>query len=253
MKLEQLDAYFRSILPIEDMVSSDSSLNGIQVGRADLEVEKVAFCVDACLESYRRTVDQGAQLLFVHHGIYWGRVEPVTGPNYERMRTLISNDVALYAAHLPLDMHGEFGNNAQMAKALELRDREPFGLYRGTPIGWKGTLPREMSIEEITRLLFHEPSAVLGTLPFGPSRIRTVGIVSGGAPHEVDQAIEQGLDLYITGESTHTVYHKCLEAGINVIFGGHYLTEVWGVQAVARKLEADTGLSTCFIDLPSGL
>ncbi len=80
-------------------------------------------------------------MLFVHHGIYWGRVEPVSGTNYERMRTLITADLALYAVHLPLDMHGEFGNNAQMARVLDLRDREPFGLYRGTPIGWKGNLP----------------------------------------------------------------------------------------------------------------
>jgi dinuclear metal center YbgI/SA1388 family protein len=253
MTLEKLDIYFRSMLPIEDMAGADSSLNGIQVGRAEQEVEKVAFCVDACLESFKRTVEQKAQLLFVHHGIYWGRVEPVTGTNYERMRTLISNDIALYAAHLPLDMHGEFGNNAQMARVLDLRDLEPFGVYRGTPIGWKGTLPAELSLDEVTRKLFHEPSSVLGTLPFGPARVRTVGIISGGAPHEVDQAIEQGLDLYITGESTHTIYHKCLEAGINVIFGGHYQTEIWGVQAVARKLADDTGLSTCFIDLPSGL
>jgi len=253
MTLEELDAYFRSILPIEDMAGSDSSLNGIQVGRPGLVVDKVAFSVDACLETFRRATQVGAQMLFVHHGIYWGRVEAVSGTNYERMRTLITANLSLYAVHLPLDMHGEFGNNAQMAHLLDLRDREPFGLYRGTPIGWKGNLPEDMTLDEVTRKLFHEPASTLGALPFGPRRIRTVGIISGGAPHEVDQAIGQGLDLYVTGESSHTIYHRCLEAGINVIFGGHYQTEVWGVQAIAKKLATDTGIETCFIDVPSGL
>ncbi|HUX51603.1 MAG TPA: Nif3-like dinuclear metal center hexameric protein [Spirochaetia bacterium] len=253
MTLRELDSYFQSMLAIRQMASADSSLNGIQVGRADLEVRKAAFAVDACLETFRRTVEVDAQVLFVHHGIYWGRVEPVTGINYERLKTLLLNDVALYAAHLPLDMHEEFGNNARMARKLGLVDVEPFGLYRGATIGCKGRLPAAGTMDSVVKTLFHDPSSLLGMLRFGPEVVSTVGIISGGAPHDVDQAIAEGLDLYITGESSHTVYHRCLEAGINVIFGGHYQTEVWGVQAVAEQLSRDTGLETTFIDIPTGL
>jgi dinuclear metal center YbgI/SA1388 family protein len=253
MKLEELDTYFRTMLPIQEMVGSDSSLNGIQVGSPGQDVHRVAFAVDACLETFQRAAEAGAQMLFVHHGIYWGHVEPVTGTNFGRMKALLDNDLSLYAVHLPLDKHEEFGNNAQMARVLGLEQVEPFGLYHGTAIGWQGVFPQSKTLDEVIRTLFHSPSSLLGTLPFGPREIRSVGIVSGGAPHEVDQAIAQGLDLYITGESSHTIYHRCLEAGINVIFGGHYQTEVWGVQAVAKKLASDTGIETLFVDVPSGL
>jgi putative NIF3 family GTP cyclohydrolase 1 type 2 len=108
-------------------------------------------------------------------------------------------------------------------------------------------------IEEISRILFGSPDEVLGILRFGPDHVRHVGIVSGGAPFAVEEAIDRGLDLYITGDASHVVYHTCMEAGINVIFGGHYLTETWGVQGVAEKLQKDHGLTTTFIDVPTGL
>lgn len=252
MTLEELDSYFRSILPIEDFSGIDSSLNGVQVGQPGLEVQKVAFSVDACLETFRRAVQEHSQVLFVHHGIYWGRVEPITGTVWERIRTLMDGGIALYAAHLPLDMHGELGNNAQMAAALGLGALEPFGMYKGRNIGWKGELPAPASLDEVTRTLFGSPDDVLGILPFGRPEVRTVAIVSGGAPHEVDEAIDQGIDLYITGDASHTIYHRCLEASINVIFGGHYRTETWGVRAVARKLAEEKNIETSFIDVPTG-
>jgi dinuclear metal center YbgI/SA1388 family protein len=231
----------------------DSSLNGLQVGQEEAEIKKVAFAVDASLESFNRAVESGADLLFVHHGLYWGRVIPVTGDFYRRMEILIKNNLALYAAHLPLDMNEEFGNNAGLSRTLGLKEVEPFGDYKGIKIGFKGILDEELTRDEIIEKLFGGWDNTIKILPFGKERIKTVAIISGDAPFELLQAINENIDLYITGESSHVLYHTALEAGINVIFGGHYATEVYGVKLLAQKVAKELSLETVFIDVPTGL
>ncbi|ADK79478.1 Nif3-like dinuclear metal center hexameric protein [Sediminispirochaeta smaragdinae] len=253
MTVSELDAYFRSILAIDDLAGVDYSLNGLQVGRFDMPVRKVAFAVDACEESILRTKDIGAQMLFVHHGLFWGKEQSITGSHYRRIAALIENDIALYAAHLPLDMHETYGNNAGLAKQLGLKDIEPFGVFRRVRIGCAGRFETPQTIDDVLALLEMDREELLGVLAFGPEKISSVAIISGGADKDVEQAIEKGVDLYLTGELSHQVYHLCQESGINLIAAGHYRTEVYGVQLMAGKLEADTGIETCFIDLPTGL
>ena len=253
MNLDEIDRYFRNILPIESLQSIDHSNNGVQIACSDKTISRIAFAVDASLETARRAVSWNADVLFVHHGLLWGRAVPLTGVQLERVREFITSDMALYAAHLPLDQHDSVGNNAAMAAALELTDREPFGEYHGALIGYRGQLPKPATLNQIVVRLFGSRDAVLGTLPFGPKEIRSVGIISGGAPNDVRQAIEQHLDLFITGDASHNVYHDCLEAGINVIFGGHYATETWGVKTLAERCASDTGIETTFLDVPTGL
>ncbi len=254
MRIRELDAYFRSILDIDGLSRVDSSLNGLQVGRPEQEVARIAFAVDACMDSFRLASRWGAELLFVHHGLFWGRDLRVTGSHRERLKHLLDHDLCLYAAHLPLDMHPEVGNNAGMAATLGLVDTQPFGIYKGVNIGIQGRLPRPLTLGEVHALLFGggAPDPVPG-LAFGKDRVETVGIVSGGAPHEAYQAVERGLDLYITGESAHGMYHLAQEEGLNVIFGGHYRTETWGVRLLADRTFRDTGLDTRFFDIPTGL
>jgi len=252
MTVQELDAYLRSQLRIDDLARTDSSHNGFQVGRRKQEVSRVACAVDACMETFRRAAEWNADVVLTHHGLFWGRVIPVTGGHYERLRFLMEHDIALYALHLPLDMHPEFGNNAVMARELGLEELQEFGLYKGFPIGFRGVLPQPRSLSQITDTLFGGNEEALGILPFGPEEIRSVGLVSGGATFEVHEAISEDLDLYITGDASHTVYHTALEAHINVIFGGHYLTEVWGPRALGERLNRDTGLETVFIDVPTG-
>ena len=252
MLLRDLDAYFRSIFEIENFSRLDSSMNGIQVGDTSRDVSTVAFAVDACREVFLRASEAGAEVLFVHHGLYWGTPIPVTGYFFERMKCLIENDLALYAVHLPLDKHPELGNNAGMAAALGLEKIEPFGAYKGTAIGCKGLLPTPIALDTVVEMLFGHVDETLGVLRFGSSEITSVGIVSGGAAFEVSEAIADGLDLYITGDASHTIYHQAMEAGINVVFGGHYLTETWGVRRTADRLARDTGLKTVYVDLPTG-
>ncbi|MBN2508650.1 MAG: Nif3-like dinuclear metal center hexameric protein [Spirochaetales bacterium] len=253
MTVKELDVYFRSILDIDACARSDSSLNGLQAGDGEAEVTKAAFAVDACLETFARAAEAGAQLLFVHHGIFWGRPYAFTGPAYARIAFLIRQGLALYAAHLPLDMHPTLGNNASIMRALGIHEIEPFGMYKGLKIGYKGVLKEPVSLSFLIDRMNIPSEDVLQVLPFGKEQVRSVGVVSGGAVAELEDAINEGLDVYITGEAGHTAYHTALESGINMICAGHYATETFGVRAMAERLHKDTGIESVFIDLPTGL
>ena len=253
MTLTEFDDLIHATLPIDEFARIDGSKNGLQVDRLNQTVSRVAVAVDAAMETFERAAEWGADLLFVHHGLFWGREQVITGEHSRRIRFLLEHDIALYAVPLPLDAHLSLGNNAGMAEALALREVEPFGLVKGLPIGVAGEFPAPVSVDQVVDTLFGERYRPLSVLRFGPEAVRTVGIISGGAPLEVDQAIEQGLDLYITGDANHIAYHRCRESGINAIFGGHYATEVWGVQRVGRMLADESGLETAFLDVPTGL
>ncbi len=248
-----LDRWLRDFLNLAAFEAVDESRNGLQVATRASEVTKVAFAVDASLESFRRAIEAGAQLLFVHHGILWDKPERIVGALYERLRALIDGNLALYAAHLPLDQHPEVGNNIGIARQLGLREIQPFGNYRGTKIGCKGVLPAPLRLDEVVFRLFGGQGDQVRTLPFGPERISGVGVVSGAAAWEVTQAVEEGLDLFITGEPLHAIYHRCLESGIHGIFAGHYQSETFGVRSLRERLARETGLDTVYIDVPTGL
>ena len=253
MQIDELDHLLRNWLNIDELAAIDSALNGLQVASSRTEVKRVAFAVDASLISFQRAAEWGADLLFVHHGLFWGKALSITGGHYRRIRQLLESDLALYAVHLPLDMHPEFGNNAGIARLLGLEDLKPFGSYKGLKIGFSGYFKEGKTLDEIVAGLCGEGKNALGILPFGVEKIKSVGIVSGGAAPEVSDAIDEKLDLYITGDASHTVYHHCLESKINVIFGGHYLTEKWGVKLLGEKLKKEIGLETTFLNIPTGL
>ncbi len=253
MKLYELDSYFKDLMQIESFAGIDASLNGVQVGDLNSGISRVAFAVDACMESFKRAVEGGAQLLFVHHGLFWGKDLRVIRSHLKRLEFLISNGCALYAVHLPLDSHPEFGNNAALAAILELKDRKPFGMYHGMQIGLKGTLDPRLDTDSVVAKLGFDRDACAAVLRFGKEVNSSVAIVSGGAISDVQQAIDEGLDLYLTGEMGHSFYHLCLEEQVNLICGGHYQTETYGVSLLAEKLKTDTGLETFYIDVPTGL
>lgn len=252
MTIAELDRWMQNTFAPDAFSRIDSSQNGLQVARRGTEIRRIATAVDAAMDVFDAAVAWDADLLFVHHGLFWGREQVVTGPHYARLARLLEADLALYAMHLPLDAHLELGNNAVMAEVLGLREVSPFGLIRGIPIGVEGKLAEPTGVDAIVDRLFGAETP-LAVLPFGPSQIRSVGIISGGAPLEVDQAIDLGLDLYITGDANHIAYHRCREAGINAIFGGHYATETFGVQRVAERLARDFSVETRFLDVPTGL
>jgi dinuclear metal center YbgI/SA1388 family protein len=252
MDLKDFDLWCRSFLEIEGLSGADDSLNGIQVGRSQGPIALAAFAVDACAETVKRAAAAGAQVLFVHHGLFWGAPARVQGALLERLRLLLGSDLALYACHLPLDKHAEAGNNAVLARMIGLEDLEPFGRYKGVDIGLKGRLEKPLSLDEIAQRVLPEGSRPRTLIPGSKAEIASVAVVSGGAAMEAFQAIDAGVDLFVTGESSHSIYHAVLEAGMAFLAAGHYATEIWGVKAVAERLSRETGIKTLFIDLPTG-
>jgi dinuclear metal center YbgI/SA1388 family protein len=253
MDLPSLDRYFRSFLEIDGLAKVDDSLNGVQVGRSGGPIELVAFAVDACAESIRRAREAGAQALFVHHGLFWGRPARIEGPLLERIRLLLDSDMALYACHLPLDKHPEVGNNAVLARAIGLTELEPFGEHRGIAIGVRGRLIPPLALDEVLRRALPDGSRPLTLLPPPRAEVETVAVISGGAAMEALQALGAGIDLFVTGESSHAIYHTALEGALGFLAAGHYATETWGVRALAERLPRETGIKSLFLDLPTGL
>ncbi len=255
MTLNELDAYFNSFLEKEKF-SSDIALNGIQIENSapdSKEIKKVAFAVDACEATAKLAAELGADVLFVHHGLFWGHCQPVTGSLYKRISTFIKHDLALCAYHIPLDANNPYGNNYGIAERIGLKQLEPFGEWRGMTIGVKGRLENSMTIDELSQKAVRSLKMPTAIIRFGKKHISTVGIISGGASEDVEAAIKEGLDCYITGEFTHEYYHLAEEMKMNVIAGGHYETETVGVSLVKEKVEKDLGLECFFIDVPTGL
>lgn len=253
MKLHEFADTMRETLNIDAFASADSSQNGLQVGDLDAEIRKVAFAVDASLATITEAAKLGADVLFVHHGMFWSRSLTVTGRHYKRIKTLLDNNLALFGCHLPLDAHMQYGNNAQMARFLNLQNIQPFGFYRGVYVGVKGEFPAPVTARRIIDLLQIRENDTNFALNCGDRKFRTVGIVSGGGAMDVYPAMDEGLDLLITGESSYTTINDCNEAGMSMLCLGHYETETFGVKAVMEMVRTRLGLETCFVDIPLGL
>jgi dinuclear metal center YbgI/SA1388 family protein len=248
-----LDRYFKSLLDIETFSSIDSSMNGIQVDNDGAEIGKIVFAVDACLETFRRCAEAGGNMIFVHHGLFWGKPLALRGPHRERLRFLLEHNIALYAVHLPLDQNPRLGNNAALAELLGLEEIEPFGLYHGKKIGCKGKLAKPLTVNEAAAAVSFMGRPLPGIFPFGKERSESCAVISGGGAQEALQAMDEGIDLYVTGEAAHSVYHQALEGKLNMIAGGHYSTEVWGVRRVMETCAAALNLDAEFVDTPTGL
>lgn len=247
MKLNKIISHLDKTLKFDQF--TDGSNNGLQVENKG-EVKRIACGVDASLEFFEAAHAQGANMVICHHGISWGdSLKYITDLNYQRISYLMEHDMALYAAHLPLDAHPRYGNNAQICKALGLQNLTPFGVYNGSTIGFYGKLPKEMNYNKLKQQIEKVMNNKLQTMDFGKKTIRTIGVISGGASAEVADAAQQGLDLYISGEPTLQGYNLAREYGINAIFAGHYATEVFGVKALGEMLVTKFKLKTEFIDM----
>jgi len=249
----KLDSFFRGFLDIEGFAGKDNSMNGIQVDNDGGEIGKIAFGVDACLETFERAAELGVGMVFVHHGLFWGSPLQMAGNHRQRVKFLLDHNICLYAVHLPLDQHPKLGNNYGLAELLGLEGVEPFCEYHGLKIGYKGVFPQPLSIDQAAKKIAFSDRPPLGVYPFGKKENKTCAVISGGMAKGALQAIDQGVDLYVTGEMSHEIYHECLEGKLNMIAGGHYSTEVWGVCAVMRHCAGELQIDTVFIDNPTGL
>jgi len=245
--VEALDDY----LGVDAVPDFPGAHNGLQV-ESRSPVDRVACATDGTLATIEMARAAGAQLLFVHHGILWGDPGPITGPTYRRLRALFDADIALYAAHLPLDAHGEVGNNVLLAAALDVEVEGRFGEAQGIEgLGvWCAVdLSLEKLLDRIREACGTEPTVIRG----GPAHVRRLGIVTGGGGSLISQAHEAGLDTFVTGEGKHHTYPEAMELGLNVIYAGHYATETFGVRAVGRWLAGRFGVDWEFLDDPTGL
>ena len=228
----------------------DGAVNGLQVENRG-KVKRIAAAVDAVPATVKLAIGAGADLLVVHHGLFWGPSHPWTGKRYELMRLLLENNLAVYSSHLPLDAHPRLGNNAQLSAALGLKRSEPFFFEKGRFIGFKAkTLMRRKDLTERLHQALKVPPKLL---PGGPDRCRWVGVVTGGAGGELRKAASEGVDTFITGEGPHWTYALAEELGLNVFYGGHYATETFGVKALAAHLSQEFNLPWSFLDHPTGL
>ncbi len=249
--LSDIVSLLDSTLRITEIRDTSVAMNGLQVENNGC-VTKVALGVDGSQKTIDAALATGADLLILHHGIFWCGLQPVTGWWKKKLTSCLNNNLAIYSAHLPLDMHPTLGNNAGIARALELQEVQPEVDYHGTLIGLSGYFPgtvaelrtkyAEITGAEITGVV-HD-----ATLPAG-----RIALCSGGGGEEIYQMHAKGYGTYLTGEENHWVSNAARDMGINILFAGHYATETFGVRSLGKLLEEQFGLPTVFIDNPTGM
>jgi dinuclear metal center YbgI/SA1388 family protein len=224
--------------------------NGLQLANTGT-VTRVAAAVDASVATVEAAASAAADFLLVHHGLLWGGGRPWVGRDYRRLATLIRGDIAVYGAHLPLDAHPDVGNNALLLRALGALPGGRFGAYQDLEIGWWGQadLTRDELVDRVRTAVGRD----VFVMPFGPSQVQRIGVVTGGGGSMISEAHAAGLDAFVTGEGSHHTYFDAQELGITVIYAGHYATETFGVKALAELVAKRFGLPWSFIDLPTGL
>jgi dinuclear metal center YbgI/SA1388 family protein len=248
--LKDVIRYCDRLLRAERINDYPGAANGLQVENNG-KVTRIASAVDATLSTIKLAIASRADLMVVHHGLFWNVRQPWTGKTYEMLRLLLGSNLALYSSHLPLDMHPKLGNNAQLCSALGLRNPQPFFQEKEQLIGYSART--RLSLEEVKQRVAKAVGKEPIVIPGGPSTCERIGIVTGGAGTEVRRAAEEDIDTFITGEGPHWTYAMAEELGINLIYGGHYATETFGVKALGQELSEKFGIPWSFVDYPTGL
>lgn len=252
VRLPDLVGYLDEYLAVREVPDYPNAFNGLQVEGRE-EVRRVLTAVDVSVASVEEAVAWGADLLVVHHGLFWNGLQPIVGRFRRRLQPLLRENISLYSVHLPLDVHPEVGNNARLARLLGLTLGERFGDYQGVPIGL--VCDTEMPLSELVSLLEKELNTQAKVFPFGKDPVRRAGILTGagGNTRTLTEAHRLGIDTLITGEGAHHTYLDAEELGINLVYAGHYATETLGVRALGEHLQRQFGLEHRFFDHPTGL
>lgn len=251
--LSKIVADANRLLKIDQIPDYPPAHNGLQLENTSRKVSRIAAAVDSHLGIIEQAVAAQADLLIVHHGLFWTPPVPLTGVAYQKITTALDGGLAVYSAHLPLDAHPILGNNALLAKRLGLKKPQPFLPYQGVPIGMKFAVQRERDalVAQLAKAL-QIPQREIHVMPFGPAKVRSLGICSGSS--SVEKAAAEGVDTFITGEGPQHTYGLARELGVNLIYAGHYHTETLGVRALAERLAKKYKLPAPeFIDEPTGL
>jgi dinuclear metal center YbgI/SA1388 family protein len=249
---ESLDA----LLATDGIPDYPGALNGVQLANRG-PIRRVAASVDVSRRVIEAAIDAEANLLVVHHGMFWGGVQAVTGAMYERMRLLITHDVAVYSSHLPLDTHPVVGNNVLLARTIGLEPTAGFARYRTVDVGVRGECDCETAdlIRRLDTFANSHGGTVRSTRVTPGKCTRRWGICTGaGASSEtLTEAQAFGLDTLIVGEGPHHTAVAADDLDITIIYAGHYATETLGVQALADYLSSTFDIPSTFIAAPTGL
>ena len=250
VSLTAVAGYCDRLLGTAKVQDYDGAANGLQVENRG-SVTRIGATVDATPATVRLAVAAKADLLLVHHGLFWNPSHPWTGTRYDLLRCLLDHNLAVYSSHLPLDAHPRLGNNAVLCARLGLKNPRPFFFSHNLFLGFQArtAIPRADLVQRLWRATGAKPRLI----PAGPAICRRVGVVSGGAGEELRKAAEEGVDTYITGEGPHWTYGVAEELKLNVLYGGHYATETFGVKALAAHLSAKFRVPWVFLDHPTGL
>jgi dinuclear metal center YbgI/SA1388 family protein len=248
--LSDIVSYTDDFLRIREVGDWDNALNGLQIENSG-RVTLIGAAVDVSTRVLTEAANKNVDLLIVHHGLFWPGLQPMTGALRRQLQLAFENDIALYSAHLPLDIHPKVGNNAELVAALGLKTAQPFLEEKGQPIGLKAraSLPRSELVRKLRRAL----SGPVKVFNFGPKQTRMIGIVTGAAGSEIYRVARENIDTFITGEAPHWAAVAAEELGINLLLGGHYATETFGVKALASHLSKRFRIPCTFIDCPTGM
>lgn len=248
--LAELTAHLDRVLRIDEIPDYPGALNGLQLESGGA-VTHIIAAVDASLPVVMAAAASPDGLLLVHHGLFWQGAQPIRGPLYRKIRAALDGGLAIYSAHLPLDVHPELGNNSRLAKAIGLENPVPFLDWKGLCVGLKGEW--HGSRTELSARLAAAVGGPVHLCPAGPDAITRIGLCTGGAGSEVARAAAAGLDAFITGEGPHWSHTLAEDLGINLFLAGHYATETFGVKALAENLAECFGIPWKFLDHPTGL
>ncbi|HSI84893.1 MAG: Nif3-like dinuclear metal center hexameric protein [Candidatus Methylacidiphilales bacterium] len=252
LSLATISDYLTHLLRHKEIGDYSGAHNGLQIENRTGTVTRIAAAVDAHEGVLNHAAEAGADLLLVHHGMLWSGPAAFTGASFRKLRTCMESNLAVFSSHLPLDAHEELGNNALLAHAIGLPSPLPFFVEKGTAIGRRAEV--DWTLEE---LIVRLTQALDGHTPHivhaGAGRVRRIGIITGGAGNCLREVAAEGIDTFITGEGRHDTFGTAVELGINLIYGGHYLTETFGVKALAQHVSERFAVPWDFIDVPSGL
>lgn len=250
MNRSELVHYLDEYLRIPEI--KDYGPQGLQIEGRD-EVRTIVGMVDAQQPCVEAALSEGADMLLVHHGIFWGPPQRLQGSYARLVRTFLEAELNLYAAHLALDAHPEVGNNAELAQRLGLTVFDWWGNANGTKLAALASAPENTKFDYLVEHFEQAVGPVKLVQAYGPRIVRRVGILSGSGAGHIAEAAALGCDTFITGETSHAHFYEAQNTGMNIIYAGHYTSETVGVQALGNHLQNRFGVEFQFIDLPTGL
>ncbi|MBX7157819.1 MAG: Nif3-like dinuclear metal center hexameric protein [Verrucomicrobiae bacterium] len=250
MALSKITNYLNNYLQHAHIADYSGAKNGLQLANNG-RVSQVMAAVDANGLTVAKAIEARADLLLVHHGLFWNEEVLMVGARYGLFKAAMDANLAIYSSHLPLDAHPKLGNNVLLSKALKLASGKPAFEEKGTSIGRLITTccDRKELCRRLGRVLGGEPKLIAA----GPRVVRRLGVITGGAGNRIYDVAKSGIDTFVTGEGSHWTFGAAHELKINLIYGGHYATETFGVKALANHVGQRFRLRWSFIDVPSGL